>query len=154
MLKFGLTHDLFGRLVHIDADGIRHVGVTPVRAFPNTDPDQFISIVDNEGHELVCIEDLSSLADATRQTLEEEFASREFAPKVRRIVSVSALSEPSEWIVDTDRGRSKFVLQSDGDVRRLDGRRAMIVDAHGTRYQIEDIQKLDTRSRRHLERYL
>jgi hypothetical protein len=56
--------------------------------------------------------------------------------------------------VETDRGPTQFVLESDGDVRRLSRNRAFIFDSHGTRYQVEDVRKLDARSRRYLERYL
>jgi hypothetical protein len=153
-MQFGLSHDSFGRLVLIDADGARHIDVTPVRAFPTTDPRHWISIVNAEGQEIVCMADLSDLPDTTRRILEAEFADREFAPIIRRIVAVSAMSEPSEWTVETDRGPTKFVLETDSDVRRLDRNRAMIFDAHGTRFLIEDLDRLDGSSRRYLERYL
>lgn len=153
-MTFGLTHDAFGRLVLIDADGYRHVDVTPVRAFPTSDPQHFISIVSTDGHEIAFVPDLKELSESTRLTLEAEFADREFAPIIRQIVSVSAMNEPSEWTVETDRGPTKFVLASDSDVRRLNATRAMIFDAHGTRFQIEDLLNLDARSRRYLERYL
>lgn len=138
----------------IDAEGTRHVDVTTVRAFPTTDPQHWISIVSAEGHELVCIANLSEVSEASRNMIEAEFRDREFAPVILRIVNVSALSEPSEWSVETDRGSTKFVLESDSDVRRIDRTRAMIFDAHGTRYAIEDLNLLDSRSRRYLERYL
>lgn len=154
MTSFGLTHDSFGRLVLIDTEGLRHVDVTPVRAFPTTDPQHYVSIVSAEGQEIAFIADLNDLPDATRRTLEAEFADREFAPVIRRIVNVSAMNEPSEWTVETDRGSTRFVLETDSDVRRLNASRAIIFDAHGTRFIIEDRHKLDSRSRRYLERYL
>ena len=154
MLQFGLTHDPFGRLVLIDADGVRHVDVTPVRAFPTSDPQHHISLVNADGQEVVAIADLDAVPATTRKVLEAEFADREFAPVIRRIAMVSAMTEPSEWTVETDRGPTRFVLESDSDVRRLSPTRAAIFDAHGTRFVIEDLAKLDARSRRYLERYL
>jgi hypothetical protein len=154
MTQFGLTHDSFGRLVLIDNQGVRHIDVTPVRAFPNTDPQHWISLVSAEGTEIVCLPDLHDLPSATRRILDDEFANREFAPLIQRIVSISTVSEPSEWTVETDRGPAQFVLQSDSDVRRIDAQRAMVVDAHGTRYRIDHLDGLDSRSRRYLERYL
>ncbi len=138
----------------IDADGVRHFDVTPVRAFPVTDPDHWISIMSTAGQEIVCIADLGDLPENTRRTLEAEFADREFVPIIRHIQNVSAWNEPSEWTVDTDRGPTTFVLESDSHVRRLSASRAMIFDAHGTCYAIEDLHRLDARSRRYLERYL
>lgn len=154
MTQFGLTHDPFGRLVLIDTDGVRHVDVTPVRAFPTSDPQHWISIVAAEGQELAWIENLADLPEATRRTLEQEFYDREFAPLIRRIENVSSMNEPSEWSVETDRGPTRFVLESDSDVRRLSRTRAVIFDSHGTRFAIDDLTKLDYRSRRYLERYL
>jgi hypothetical protein len=81
-------------------------------------------------------------------------ARREFVPIIRRIVRVSAPVEPSEWEVETDRGRTCFVVNSEDDVRRLDGQRAMILDTQGIRYLIPDLRGLDAASRRILERYL
>ena len=89
-----------------------------------------------------------------REMIEAEFYDREFAPIIRRIVNVSAMSEPSEWTVETDRGLTKFVLETDSDVRRVDRTRAMIFDTHGTRFAINELNRLDARSRRYLERYL
>jgi hypothetical protein len=54
----------------------------------------------------------------------------------------------------TSRGPTPFRLNSEDDVHRLDGRRAMIKDAHGIRYLISDTHALDAASRRLLELYL
>jgi hypothetical protein len=151
---FGLHHDAWGRLVLTDAAGQQHVGVEPVRAFPITDPRHGIALCDAEGHELLWIDDLDALTPPLRRFLEEDLARREFVPVVRRIVGVSAPVEPSEWEVETDRGRTRFVLNSEDDVRRLNDRRALIFDAHGIRYLIPDTAALDATSRRLLERYL
>jgi len=49
---FQLQRDSFGRLVLTAADGERHEGVTPVRAFPIAAPDEGISLINYEGHEV------------------------------------------------------------------------------------------------------
>lgn len=152
--QFTLSHDAFGRLVLIDADGVRHANVAPVRAFPTSDPQRWISLVTVEGAELVCVPALDELPNTTREILIAELDRREFTPRITRIVSISSLTEPTRWTVETDRGPTQFVLESDSDVRRLSRNRAFIFDSHGTRYQVEDVRKLDARSRRYLERYL
>ncbi len=45
---------------------------------------------------------------------------RDFLPEIRQVFSVSSNHEPCEWDVQTDRGRVKFVLKNDEDVRRVD----------------------------------
>jgi hypothetical protein len=148
------SYDPLGRLVFRDGAGREHVGVMPVRGFPISDPDYGVSICDPEGHELLWIERLSDLPGAARETLIADLAQREFMPVVQRIVRISANSEPCEWEVETDRGRTTFVLKIDEDVRRLDDRRAMVTDANGVSYLIADLNALDRVSQRYLERYL
>lgn len=152
--SFGLRHDAWGRLVLIDADGREHIGVEIVRAFPLSDPRHGIAICNAQGRELVWLADLDALPASLSQQIEEELARREFVPIIRRIVNVSAPVEPSEWEVETDRGRTSFVLNSEDDVHELDAKRALITDTHGIRYLIADIGRLDANSRRLLERYL
>jgi hypothetical protein len=151
---FRLAVDAWGRLMLTDAAGRQHVGVEPVRSFPVSDPAHGISLCDAEGHELFWIDDLADLPEATRRLLEEELARREFMPIIRRILAISALVEPSEWDVETDRGRTRFILNSEDNIRRLDEHRAMVLDTQGIRYLIPDLRTLDAGSRRILERYL
>lgn len=151
---FELHHDAWGQLVLRDAAGRQHAGVEVVRAFPLSDPRCGIAICDDRGRELVWLEDLDALPARLARQIEEELAKREFVPIVLRIVAVSSPVEPSEWEIETDRGRTSFVLNSEDDVHELDERRALITDAHGIRYLIPDIEQLDANSRRLLERYL
>jgi len=151
---FELLHNALGRLVLVEANGTRHEDVEPIRAFPISDPDRGISICAADGHELYWIDRLSDLPPAVRAVLEADLNEREFIPVVRRIVRMAAISEPSEWVVETDRGQTTFLLGNEEDVHRIDARRAMIVDTNGVRYLIADIAALDAHSRRILERYL
>jgi hypothetical protein len=152
-LGFRLEHDSWGRLVLVDAAGGRQAGVTPVRAFPISDPSRWLAICDAEGHEILPIDDLAALPADVRQVLEAELARREFVPVIRRIVS-AAPEEPSAWRVETDRGPTSFQVNTEEDVRRLGPHQASILDSHGIRYLIPDIRRLDGASRRLLEHYL
>jgi hypothetical protein len=149
-----LTRDAFGRLTLTDADGRTHEGVSVVRAFPITDPQHWVAIVDAHGHELALVANLDAVPAHLRAILEEELAGREFLPEIRRIVKVSGRIEPCAWDIETDRGPRTFVLNAYEDVHRLANHRALIVDAEGVRYLVPDIRALDPVSRRHLERYL
>jgi len=151
---FGLYHDEWGQLVLIDAEGIRHVGVTPVHMFPFSAPDQWLSITDASGREIVCVENPGELSPGVREVLEADLARREFVPVIHRIIRVSSILEPCEWLVETDRGRTTFVLKAEDDVRRLGPNQALILDSSGVRYLIADIESLNAASRRVLERYV
>jgi hypothetical protein len=152
--EFTLQHDARGRLVLVDAQGQPHAGVEPVRGFPISDPDHWISICDADGRELVSVKDLAVLSPTVREFLERDLARREFVPTIHRVVGVPADTEPTEWEVDTDRGRTRFLLNSADDVRRLGPNRVLVIDTQGIRYLIEDVRRLDATSRRILERYV
>src|SRR4051794_38943128 len=117
--KFGLSYDAWGRLVLIDGEGRRHAGVEPVRAFPITDPNRWVSLCDADGSEVAWVVDLEDLEPPIRRILEEELARREFVPVVRRIVRVSGDAVPADWNVETDRGPTRFTLDSEEGLRRL-----------------------------------
>lgn len=151
---FSLTRNPFGRLVLELPDGSVHEAVTPVRAFPIVAPDEGLALVGADGRELVWIERLSGLAPQLRAMIEEELASREFIPEIRRIVDVSGFVTPCAWEVETDRGSTRFLLAGEESIRRLPPPALLIADAHGIQYLIRDLQALDRRSRKLLDRFL
>lgn len=152
---FQLHRNAHGRLVLHMADGSEHVGVTPVRAFPLTAPEDGVSLVGPEGGELIWIARLSELADEARTLIEEDLGAREFLPSIERIVSVSSFSTPSTWQVQTDRGDATLVLKGEEDIRRLSPRTHLRIGASdGVQFRIADLTQLDKTSRKWLERFL
>lgn len=152
--NFELTRNAFGRLVFASQDCAPVDGVVPVRAFPIAAPDSGIALMDADGHELVWIDRLSDLPDATRTLIEAELASREFMPEIRRLVRVSSFATPSTWQVETDRGDAAFVLKGEEDIRRLSATTLLVADSHGVQFLIRDLQALDRGSRKLLDRFL
>ncbi|HQR02601.1 MAG: DUF1854 domain-containing protein [Proteobacteria bacterium] len=151
---FTLSRDALGRLTFIDAQGIRHESVVPVRAFPIAAPDHGVALVSPDGHELCWIPHLSDLADSERMLVESELASREFMPQIHHLKQVSSFATPSTWSVETDRGDTEFVLKGEEDIRRLGQGMLMIADSHGIQFLIRDLAALDRHSRRLLDRFL
>ena len=151
---FQLERHASGRLLLTDASGEQHLGVVPVRAFPIAAPDEGISLVGSEGHELAWLERLDSLPEAMRGLIEEELALRDFVPEITRLKSVSSFGTPSTWTVDTDRGETSFVLKGEEDIRRLSRESLLIAAGHGVHFSVKDMGALDRASRRLLERFL
>ena len=149
-----LERNPFGRLVLTDGGGEAHVGVVPVRAFPIGAPDEGLSLLGSDGHELVWVDRLSALPTELRRLLEEELAQREFTPIIQRVEAVSTFSTPSTWQVATDRGATSFVLRSEDDIRRLEGQALLIQASHGVSFAVRDRMALDAHSRRLLDRFL
>jgi hypothetical protein len=153
-LNFQLERNRHGRLVLVAADGERHEGVVPVRAFPLAAPDEGLSLVGPDGRELAWVDRLGELPAGMRTLIDEELASREFTPQILRLVEVSTFSTPSVWQVQTDRGPTQFVLKGEEDIRRLARTSLLITDSHGIAFKVPDMLALDRRSRRLLERFL
>jgi len=156
-MDWTLSRDAFGKLVLTDAQGRAHAGVSPVRAHPISAPDEGLSLIGPDGHELAWVDRLSSLPEAPRRLIEDELRSREFHPQLQRLVAVSTFSTPSQWTVETDRGPLQFVLKTEEDIRRLGGPgegRLLITTSHGLQLFVTDRWALDRASRRLLERFL
>ncbi|MFN0051542.1 MAG: DUF1854 domain-containing protein [Planctomycetales bacterium] len=149
-----LAYDPFGRLTLTIPSGETHLGVVPVRGFPFSAPQEWICFVDAHGHEVGSITNLDELTQETRRLLEADLAQREFIPIIQHIFEVSPGAEPTQWRVQTDRGETSFELANEDNVRRLPPHGALVVDAHGVRFRIMDIDRLDAHSRRILRRYL
>ena len=149
-----LERDAHGRLLLTLADGTRHEDVHPVRAFPLSDAAGALSLVGPDGHERLWIDDPAALPPPMRALLDAELAARSFMPSIEAIVAVSTFTTPSDWTVDTDRGRHTLVLGGEEDIRRLPDGRLLVTDRHGIAYVIATPAALDRRSRRLLERFL
>lgn len=150
-----LRRDAHGQWVCRVDGAPEQVGVQVVRGFPLSAPEEALSIVGTDGHELVHIGRLADLPAALQQAVREALAEREFMPVIERIRSVSTFATPSTWLVDTNRGTTELVLKVEEDIRRLPGaRRLLITSAHGVVFEVADRNRLDRGSRRLLERFL
>lgn len=152
--NFQLQRDSYGRLVLTAENGDIHEGVTPVRAFPIAAPDEGLSLVNYEGHEVAWIDSLADLPPAIADLIEADLASREFVPEIEGIDAVSSFACPSTWRLRTNRGPAELILKGEEDIRRLSQTRLLIADAHGIQFLIRDLNKLDRHSRKLLDRFL
>ncbi|MCV2350158.1 DUF1854 domain-containing protein [Paucibacter sp. Y2R2-4] len=149
-----LSRNAFGRLVLTDLQGQEHRDINVVRAHPISAPDEGISLLGSDGHELAWIDRLSDLPATDRELLTAELASREFVPMIQRIKEVSTFSTPSQWTVETDRGETRFILKTEEDIRRLGEGRLLISSSHGLQLMVQDRFALDRPSKKILERFL
>ena len=152
--SFQLSRNPFGQLVYTGADGKAQTGVQPVRAFPIGAPDEGLSIMGPDGHELAWIPHMRDLPPQDRALLQEELGQREFFPVIQQILRVSTFSTPSTWTVATDRGQTEFVLKGEEDIRRLPGAALLIASSHGVQFIVKDTGELNAHSRKLLSRFL
>lgn len=148
-----LERDALGRLVLTDAEGVQHIGVYPVRAFPITQPEVGISIMDQSGKELCWFDDAKTIPEGDLALIKEELAAREFMPVIKKITKVSTFATPSLWDIETDRGPTRIRLKGEEDIRRIAGNTLLIADSNGLQFLISDSTKLDKVSKKLLDRF-
>ena len=150
MPDFHLSRNAFGRMILTSPSDSIEKEIIPVRAFPISDPSEGIALVDLHGHEQIWIDRLIDLPQSFRELIEEELASRE----IKRIIELSSLITPNTWFVETDRGKTDFILKGEEAIRRLSPSSVMITDQHGIHFLISDRSKLDRHSRKLLDHFL
>ncbi len=138
----------------LNLDNSQPIPVRALRMFPLTDPEHWIALIDRQGLELYCLEDPRHVSAESQAALMSALQANEFVPKIERILHVSGNSVPCAWDVLTDRGAHHLVVEDEKDVRTLSGRRILVIDGHGIRYQIDDYAILDSYSRRVIEWYV
>ena len=151
---FQLTRNPFGRLVLTMPLGEVFEGVVPVRAFPIQSPEVGMSMIHTDGHEVAWIEALREVPEPAQSLIREELETREFMPEILNIDSVTSFSTPCTWLVQTDRGETRFVLRGDEDIRRVGPTILLVTDSHGIQFLIRDPLTLSKESRKILDRFL
>lgn len=154
---YSLRKDAFGNLELVWSDHPVIERVTPVRPFPFSDPQDGLSFVDSDGHEVLWLNSINDLSAADRVLVDEALAAREFMPVITRIDSVSSFNTPSTWQVETAQGKTQLVLKGEEHIRRINGmggNNLLISDNHGIQFLIKDVTQLDKHSRRLLDRFL
>jgi hypothetical protein len=145
--------DSQGRLILRDAKGKEYRDVRPIRMFPITDPDGWISICDSHSNELLCIESIEAVPAESRHVFREELNRYMFTPLIKQITRSVPFGNTVRLFIVTDKGATDIAVDME-DFYRLSERRVLIKDLSGTRYLITDWQKMNAQSRRILDTYL
>jgi len=135
-------------------NGELHQGVVVVRAFPIGAPDEAVSVLSAEGHELLWLPHPLQLPQTQQDAVLAALQTREFMPEILRVDAVSSFTTPSTWSVQTHRGDTEFVLRGEEDIRRISGKTLIVADEHGVQFLIRDLPALDRHSRKLLDRFL
>ena len=135
--------------------------VVPVRAFPVSEPDSFISIREPDGKnkekgaEIGLIENIHIFDQDTVALLNSELDRRYFTPKIQKVVSLKEKLGQNYWDVVTDAGKFSFVIRNSGsNIRTLEDGRVLLFDIDGNCFEIPDPEKLDKASFKKIEIYL
>ena len=135
--------------------------VVPVRAFPITDPDEFISVKEpdsrekGKGAEIGLIRKMSDFDEGTQALLREELDRRYFTPVIKKLTGVKEKFGYFYWDAETSAGKISFVMTNiTSNIRTLEDGRVFIHDIDGNCFQIPDPSKLDKASLKKIEIYM
>ncbi|HEX6972170.1 MAG TPA: DUF1854 domain-containing protein [Limnochordia bacterium] len=150
--RLALRPSAYGGLEATLPDGTRCEPVYAALAFPLQAPDRYVALFDQDRRELGIIDNPARLDPESRSALAAELERAYCIPVIVQVESVVHDGFIPVWYVQTDRGPHRFELRSRRDARWIDGRRVLIKDADGNRYDIPDVTALDPRSRAIVER--
>lgn len=131
-----------------DAEPVR---VKPCRNFPITDPDHYISLLDEEDVEMGIVLEPRDLEPKSQRQLRRVLAKMYFLPVITRIHSVTEEFGVLRWEVDTDKGPRTFEVRGRDEVRLVTAGHVLIRDIDGNRYHILNLHDLDPESRHRME---
>jgi len=117
------------------------------RCFPWSDPQRYVSLRDDDHHELAFVADAVELDSGSRLVLEEALAEAGFLLEVLAIDEIHSEVEIRRWIVETRQGRRSFQTRLDDWPREVPGGGLVIRDVAGDLYHVERPEALDNKSR-------
>ncbi len=140
----------------VKKDGTVCEDLEPRMLFPFSHHTMYITLLDQQEHEVGFVRDLEELDTASRRALEDCFEEYYMIPKITRLISCEERYGALTWTVETDKGVTSFRIRSrHGDIKTLSGgHRVLIRDINDNRYEIPDHTALDARSVRLLFQYL
>lgn len=136
----------------VDGADRSYLKVAVARAFPVTEPNRYIGLLDGDGKDIGTVEDLRLLDPESRRVAEEELERRYFMPRITCIHKLSHEFDMTYFEVETDRGRRDFSLRGHSEnCVEVSPNRYIIEDVDGCRFEIPNLKALDTRSQTFME---
>lgn len=138
------------------SDGTVFEELEPRRLFPFTSPDQYITLLDKDGHEVAVVRAIKHLDAASATALSAALAEFYMIPKIEKLLSVEDVNGTIKWCVLTDRGEIEFRIHNrNSDIKRRHGSKQVLIrDANDNRYLIPDCTAMDRHSKHLLYAYL
>ncbi len=136
-------------------DGRKFENLEPRRLFPMTGLEKYITLLDQEGHEVAVIRDLRTLPEGERKIIESCLEEYYLIPRITRINECKESFGMLTLNVETDRGNAVIEIRNIfHGLKLLYGSRVLVCDINDNRYEIPDLNKLDRKSRALLDLFL
>jgi hypothetical protein len=143
------------------ADGTYYPRVTLRRCFPFATNNLYITVMTpmtekDRAIELGIITEVDKLEDQSRQAVSEELKMHYFVPVIKQISKIKEEYGFQYWTVVTDRGEKEFIVRDNivSTSRQISPTRWLLIDINQARYELNDDEGLDKRSRTLMTRYL
>jgi hypothetical protein len=125
------------------------------RAFPQTKPDEYLSLQGADGKEIAMLRNLQGLDADSRRAIDEELDRRYFTPRIERIDALRQEAGMWRFAVHTQRGPTEFFVRNWRDSAFEVGQgRWQIMSVDGGRFEILNLGALDPNSLRLLDQLL
>lgn len=129
--------------------------VSLARLFALSEPERWISVLEKEGKEIGVLLALRELSPESLRAAREELHQRYLVPQILQVLACRDRFDMVEWTVQTDRGQVTFLTRNLREkVQRPLSRHLILTDVEDTRYDIPDVEALNTGSRRWLDERL
>ncbi len=126
--------------------------VKPVWAAPLSRPGKYLALLDGKGNEIILLPTLDDLEPASREAVLSEVRLRYLTARVLAVSHARQEFGVTYWSVVTDRGARDFVTQNlQENAVWLSGSHLLLLDVDGNRFEIEDLARLDDKSRHLVE---
>jgi hypothetical protein len=145
-----------GATLRLTLEGDRSwLSVSVVRAFPLSEPNRYLSVRDDQDKEIGLVVDPAHMSPENRTLVEQELERRYLVPSVSRIVAARERFGTVDWTVETDRGLRRFTTKNlrENSQRPAPGR-IILSDVDGNRYDIRNVDALNSESRDLLFRHI
>ena len=120
------------------------------RCFPWSEPDQFLSLRDQENQEVALVTHLGELGEESREALAASLLEAGFVLRVTSIVEVDEEIEIRSWKVETEQGPRSFQTKLDDWPWEVPGGGIVIRDVAGDLYFVANPEAMDEKSKKWL----
>ncbi len=140
--------------LHIYAGEV-YTDLEPRRLFPASGLRKYITLLDDDLKEKAIIRDIDNLDEESRKAVEGCLEEYYMIPKITAMISITEKFGVITWVCVTDRGTRSFNIKSrTSDIKLLYDGRVLVRDSNDNRYEIDDINALDKKSRQMLHNEL
>jgi len=140
--------------LHIYAGEV-YCDLEPRRLFPMSGLRNYITLLDKDLKEKAIIRNLDNLDEESRKAIEGCLEEYYMIPKITSMIDITEKFGVLTWTCVTDRGTRSFTIKNrHSDIKLLYDGRVLVRDSNDNRYEIDDVNAMDKKSRKMLSNEL